>query len=436
MTETITRSCQICFRPVAQGGAGAGIEDVIGKGGIAQSNQAPGQIQWFSHCRCNSPYRPNAEFAIEVCANCKKRVAPYASFPVSRRDICSCQTPKPYKIPSQIKPGAFDEYILDIASVRLPAEYFPGEKYTPLAFLGDSVRALVLLCRDKQSGSRVAVKLFKGISPALYPSFESEVRKNRQLSHTNIARILDSGIYNGKTPYIVTVYKEGFNLEQCVSLYGSPSYDVAISIILSVCETLNYSMKQGVLHRDLRPGNIIFLDDMNAEPSVCLSDYAMPKVKASEELKDPWQSLYLSADEARGLEYGEKSEMYCLGSIGYFLLTGQAPFTDGSALEIKNMHGIKLPPRISSVKFSSERPGELDEIIERCLEKNPKDRFESILKFQERLEAFPRRLQLKVAEAQAARKRAKLLRTAAMLGAATAAVAAICAGLFLAFGQH
>jgi serine/threonine protein kinase len=150
----------------------------------------------------------------------------------------------------------------------------------------------------------------------------------------------------------------------------------------------------------------------------------MPKIKENEALSDPWFALYMSGDEARNLPYTEKSEVYSLGCTGYLMLAGRPPFTEGSALDIKNSHALKLPPRISTLKFDTKRPSELDEIIEKCLEKDSRDRFDSIAKFQERLEVFPRRIQMKIDAALAARKRAKIIRVALVV----AVTAIICAG--------
>jgi serine/threonine-protein kinase len=314
-----------------------------------------------------------------------------------------------------------------LASVGLSEETFPIKRFTPIAILGDSPRAVVTLCRDKQRGTKVAVKCFKGIAPALFPTFESEANKNKQLSHTSIAKIVDSGILNGKTPYLVTEYKDGFNVEQCFALYGSPSYDVAVNILIGACEALSYGQKQSLLHRDIRPGNLIFLDDLNSRPSVCITDFALPKIKQREQLSDPWFAIYMSGEEARNLPYTEKSEVYSLGCTGYMILAGRPPFIEGSPLDIKNDHALKLPPRISTIKFDKTRPKDLDEVIEKCLEKDPGDRFESIAKLQERLEVFPRRRQMRIDAVLASRKRAKIIRIA-VVGLIAAAICA--AGVF------
>ena len=262
MVNETSLTCQTCFHPIAVSSA-YGVE-----------SQKP-QHQWFTFCRCDCPYLPTSHFSIDYCANCKRKVAAFALEAVTHQNLCSCANPSAKKIPSQLKAGEQDIVTLDLATVRLPIEYFPSDKYTPLAFLGETPRALVLLCREKQRGGRVSVKLFKGIHTSMHATFESEVRKNKQLSHANIAKILDFGIHNGKTPYVVTEYKEGFNIEECLSLYGPPSYDVAVKILLAVCDTLGYAQKQGIMHRDIRPGNIIFSDDTNSEPSICLTNFSL-----------------------------------------------------------------------------------------------------------------------------------------------------------------
>ncbi|MBX9770456.1 MAG: protein kinase [Candidatus Obscuribacterales bacterium] len=232
---------------------------------------------------------------------------------------------------------------------------------------------------------------------------------------------------------MVTEYKDGFNLEQCLALYGPPSHDVAVKIMHSVCETIMYAQKQGFLHRAIKPGNIIFYDDMNAEPTVFLTDFSLSKDGSSVDLTDLRDALYMTSDEARNLEYSEKSEIYGIGCIGYSLLTGRAPFTDNvSALELKNLHALKLPPRISDIKFDTTRPRDLDELVERCLEKDPSYRFDSISQLADRLQVFPRREQLQAAGALAAKRTKKIMIIAAAIGVPLI----ICLMLFLAFGTH
>lgn len=254
--------------------------------------------------------------------------------------------------------------------------------------------------------------------------FKANQKKNQPLTHPNIAKIVDIGVH-GSTPYLVTAYKDGFDIDQYIAMHGTPSPEVAIKILLGICEALKYAKTQGIMHQDLRPGNVLFIDDMNSEPSVVLTDFALPKCKFAETPLTAWDALYLSGEEARNMDFTENCEVYCLGNIGYNLLAGRAPFSGGDYQEVKNQHALKLPPRISSVKNDPQRPGELDEIIEKCLEKDPKTRFESPAKLMERLEVFPRRVQMLIDNAMIARKRAQMTKIAGIAAAAIAALSAI-----------
>lgn len=413
MEQTTPENCQTCFRPVAEAGSEL-------------------KTQWISICRCDRPYNPKSQFSIDVCANCKLRVPTNYVHRVPCPGLCACENPDSKKVLAYIKQNESDPVSLDLASVGLTAESFPADRYAPLGMLGESSRATVILARDKQRGTKVAVKCFKKLGTHLQPTFDSEVRKNKQLTHTNIAKIVDHGFHNNKSPYLVTEYKEGFNLEQCLAIHGTPSDDVAVKVLLGICEVLLYAQTQSVLHRDIRPGNVIFLDDLNSEPSVSITDFALPKIKASEELTDARDAMYLSSDEARNMEFNEKSEIYSIGNIGYALLTGLPPFQEGTARDIKNNHALKLPVRITNVKFDSARPKDLEEIIERCMEKDPKERFDSVAKLSERLEVFPRRVQMRIAAVRAAKKRAKLLQISLIV----LIVVILCVIGYVVFGTH
>lgn len=413
MENVPPESCETCLRTIAAPGS-------------------PPQTQWKSVCRCDRPYAPSAQFSIDVCATCNKRVPPGATGRVECQGLCSCSPPTARKVPAYLKQSENDAITLDLAKVGMSADNFPSHRYSPIAILGDGARATVILCRDRQRGTKVAVKCFKRIAPTLQPTFDSETKKNKQLTHTSIAKVVDSGFHNNKTLYLVSEYKEGLNLEQCLAVHGVPTYDVAVKILIQTCEALMYAQKQGVQHKDIKPGNIIFLDDMNSETSVLITDFAMPKIRATEQLTESRDALYMNADEARGLEFTEKSEVYSIGCVGFALLTGRPPFQGDTALDIKNMHSLKLPPKISDLNFDAKRPNDLVEVVERCLEKDPGYRFESVPKLLERLEVFPRRVQTQIA-ALAAAKRRKKITTIAVAGLV---VIALCAAGYFVLAPH
>lgn len=429
-------NCQNCFRPLPEGSLQSGGPSPVGGSppATAHSQSRPvDKTQWVSLCRCDRPFLPSTNFSIDICAGCNRRIAANAAPGPKHVDLCSCMDRKPKQVPTHLKQNEADSVSLDLSTVGLSAASFPSERYTPIALLGFSKRATTILARDKTRGTKVAVKCFKKIAPEMQPTFQSEVKKIQQLTHTNIVKIVDCGFHNGKAPYLVTEYKDGFNVEQCLALYGIPSFDVAIKVMLALCEALLYAQKQGVWHRDIRPGNVIFFDDMNSEPSIFISDFALPKIKAGEGMVDSNDAIWMSADEARNMEYTEKSEVYSIGAIGFSLLTGRPPFRDGDMQEIKNMHALKLPPKISDLNFDNKRPKDLEEIIVKCLEKDPNYRFETVAKLQERLEIFPRRVQMQINAVLAARKRKKIMLIASVAAAVISVVGAV--GFFVLRGH-
>jgi hypothetical protein len=182
MENTAIKTCQTCFRPLIEPGAKF-------------------QTQWTSACRCDRPYLPSSNFSIDVCSKCKRRVVAIVDGEITRQDLCTCKTPDPKKVSTYIKPNEIDPLTLELSNVRLSADTFPLEKYTPLSMLGFREGATVILARDKQRGTKVAVKIFKKIPSTMQATFQSEIKKNQQLIHTNITKIVDSGFYQDKTPY-------------------------------------------------------------------------------------------------------------------------------------------------------------------------------------------------------------------------------------------
>lgn len=393
--EAIALNCETCLRPVAEAGAKP-------------------VSQWVSFCKCGRTYAPNNQFVVPICDKCKMRVMTNAQRHVPGIFVCCCESPDAKNVPNFQRDRTKPELVqLDLQTINIKPETFPLERYIPIAILGLSSKSDVILARDKQTGNKVAVKSFKKIAPGSFALFEQEARKVKKLSHNNIARLLEAFIYESKTPYLVSEYKDGFNIDQYLALQGFPSQDVVVMILMSICEAIIYAQKESLLHRNVRPGNVIFLDDMNSDPSISLTDFSLPKIKDNEELTEPRDALYMSADQARNLDHDERSETYSIGCVGYTLMAGIPPFQDGSAQDIKNSHALKLPKRISSVNFSPNRPKDLEEVVERCLEKDPKVRFDSIAKLLERLEVFPRREKMQIAAIEAAKRRKQLLKIAA-----------------------
>ena len=367
--------------------------------------------QWRTFCRCFRKYSPNSQYSIDICANCKKRTVVNSKGKVNHPDLCSCDNPNPKSIPAHLKQGEKEEPVtLDLALLEMSPDDFPSERFQPIGILGKSAFANTVLCRDKQTGSKVAVKCLKSITPEIKASFEQEGKILSRLNHPKIAKLLLSGIHNNKTPYLVSEYKDGYNLEQYLAIHDIPSFDVAVMILISLCEVSVYLQKERLFIENIKPENIIFVDDLNSEPAVFITDISFPNLELKDRLSDIKDVHYMSSEVARNMDYSDHAEMYSIGCIGFALLTGRPPFEHASPQKIKNNHALVLPPRISNLKTEKGRPGDLEEVVERCLEKDPRVRFESVSKLLERLEVFPRREQNRIALLEAEKGKQQSMR--------------------------
>lgn len=378
---------------------------------LVQAEGSESVSQWRTFCRCDRKYSPNSQYSIDVCASCKKRVVMNATGKVNHPELCGCDNPAPTNIPAYIKQNEKAEPVsLELASLGMSSDDFPIERFQPIAILGQSEFANTILCRDKQLGSKVAVKCLKTITPEIKASFEQEGKIIGRLNHPQIAKLLHTGIHNNKTPYMVTEYKDGYNLEQYLAIHDIPSYDIAVMILISLCEVSVYLQKERLFIENIKPENIIFVDDLNSEPAVFVTDINFPNLELKDRLSSVKDVHYMSSEVARNMDYSDHAEMYSIGCIGFALLTGRPPFEHASPQKIKNNHALVLPPRISNLKTESGRPGDLEEVVERCLEKDPRVRFESVSKLLERLEVFPRREKNRIALLEAAKGKQQSMR--------------------------
>ena len=393
-------NCQTCLKPQAE-------------------EQSKSTTQWISACRCNQTYSPNTQFSIPFCFVCKRRIVSDFDGTITHIELCSCPEPNPLTVPTfSDKKIDNEESELDPSSIGLGGDIFPVELYKPLGFLG----ANTALARQRNSGRKVAVKCLKGIADENLIAFEKEIKQVDRLNHPNMARIIDSGIHNN-TPYIVTEYKDGFSLEHYFDLYGKPSHDIALMILVSVCEAIAYANKEKVLHEELKPSDIIFIDDKNSKPSSIVTDIGLSRLREAK--PSPKLFRYMSCEQARGIKHDERSEVYSIGSLAFELLTGRPPFLSNSAQDLKNEHALKLPPKISDIAFEAERPKDFEAIVERCLEKDPRDRFESVAQLYERLDRIQTRESFAIEQKQLELKTKKNMIRFSIAGAALLVLALI-----------
>lgn len=231
-----------------------------------------------------------------------------------------------------------------------------------------------------------AVKLIRGDrakDPRAIARFEREVQTVANLTHWNSVNVYDYGHTDDGTFYFVMEYLPGMSLQELVERHGPLPADRTIYFLRQICSALQEAHDMKFVHRDLKPANI-FAAHLGGESDVAkLLDFGLAKDFDSGESAEltmmgtiAGSPLFMAPENATGdLEPDARSDIYSLGCVAYYLLTGQPPFPGEQPIKILMAHASQAVPRPSSA--NPDVPQDLERVILRCLEKNPGDRPQS-----------------------------------------------------------
>jgi eukaryotic-like serine/threonine-protein kinase len=254
--------------------------------------------------------------------------------------------------------------------------------------LGRGGMGTVYRARDRVLDRRVAVKLL----PAEMASddqaadrLQREARSAARLNHPRIVSVFDAGLADG-TPYLVMEYVEGRTLAEELADHGRLAPEQAASIAAGIAEALTAAHAAGVIHRDVKPANVLLLDG----DEVKVADFGIAKAAEEDTITNPsavvGSAPYLSPEQARGGSADARSDLYGLGVVLYEMLVGRPPFEADSPVAMAFKHLEEEPEPPSSVE--SGIPPELDRVVMTALAKDPADRYGSAGAFLVALQGF------------------------------------------------
>src|SRR5690242_6325057 len=258
-----------------------------------------------------------------------------------------------------------------------------GERYEIGGVLGRGGMAEVHRGRDLRLGREVAVKVLRQ-DLARDPSFQVRFRREAQaaasLNHPSIVAVYDTGEDRtalGATPYIVMEYVEGETLRDVLRREGHLDPDRAMELAADICGALDFSHRNGIVHCDVKPGNVMITPQgtvkvMDFGIARAVSDSAATMTSTAAVIGT---AQYLSPEQARGEGVDARSDVYSVGCLLYELVTGTPPFTGDSPVAVAYQH-VREDPKLPS-SINREVPPELDAILLKAMSKNPANRYQS-----------------------------------------------------------
>jgi serine/threonine-protein kinase len=267
-----------------------------------------------------------------------------------------------------------------------------SDRYTIERELGRGGMAVVYLARDRKHDRAVAIKILRAeivVGPATQ-RFLLEIQILARLQHPHILALLDSGTTDEASPrpFYVMPYVDGETLRHRLSREGQLAVPEALRLVRETGEALHYAHQQGLIHRDVKPENILL-----SQGHALVADFGIARaagVAAGDRLTRAGMSMgtpaYMSPEQAAGdEEVDARADQYSLACVLYELLAGQPPFTGPSANAVLSRQVLDPVPPLTTLRPGV--PGSVRRAVERALSKAPADRFASLPEFLAALEA-------------------------------------------------
>jgi serine/threonine protein kinase len=279
-------------------------------------------------------------------------------------------------------------------------------RYHIIDKLGEGGMAVVYKAYDTHLECEVAVKVIRteNILPSALEKtlqrFDREAKAVAKLNHPNIVSVTDYGSHDGM-PYLVMPYIPGGTLKRLLDQKGRLFWRQALELILPIADALEYAHSQHIIHRDVKPSNILLTQ--TGQPM--LSDFGVAKVVDADDAAELTGTMitigtpeYMAPEQVNSKHVDARVDIYALGIVLYEMVTGRRPFTADTPMAVMIMHSRDPLPRPSS--FVPDLPAELEHVFYKALAKAPEERYAAMADFKSALEGLLGQATSKVAATQ------------------------------------
>lgn len=301
--------------------------------------------------------------------------------------------------PTSVPAGYTPEALSEVSAVNDDGESMIGQvvagKYRIERKIGQGGMGEVFLALNDELGQRVAIKFLNrklAHDEGLVARFLNEARSYCRVNHPNAVTLLEYGQHTDHTLYIITEFVEGKNLGETLKEAGTFSTAQVVQVGMQLCEVLATAHAQGVIHRDLKPDNVMMMPVARGRLAVKVLDFGIAKMVDDDDAPTTETGSvfgtpeFMSPEQARGDGADPRSDIYALGIILFFMVTGKLPFRGKNKLAVLNKQLNDPPPRPSELRPEAEISPRLEAVIMKCLNKSPDARYATAEDLHEALE--------------------------------------------------
>jgi serine/threonine-protein kinase len=271
--------------------------------------------------------------------------------------------------------------------LRMVGRTFLG-RYETVRLLGEGGMGRVYLARQIDLGRQVVVKVMHdhvANDPNFRKRFERETLLMARFQHPYVVTLYDASVNDPEGPCIVMEYIKGVTLDTVLHRNNRLGAPRVARLLSQLCEALFAAHQEGIVHRDLKPANLMVVDADSPYEKVKVMDFGLAKLVDSPSRPINKSSVtntdfavgtpgYISPEQVRGEELDHRSDLYSVGVILFELLTGRLPFTAGETMDVLLAHATQPPPSFAEVGASCWVPPAVEDVVQRCLAKDPADR--------------------------------------------------------------
>jgi len=278
-----------------------------------------------------------------------------------------------------------------------------GGAYEVLAFIGAGGMGNVYRVRHIIMNTEYALKTLSGdqVTEQAWRRFQNEAQAIARMNHPNVVSIYNLDLHEKTLPYYVMDLLRGETLLDKLRVRTRLPFSEALPIFVEACAGIGYAHKKGIVHRDIKPGNIVILDKPDASGAkIKIVDFGIAKLSHTKDLANQQLTgvgeicgspFYMSPEQSQAGKIDARSDIYSLGCTLFETLTGSPPFRGRNATETIIMHHSNEPPTLEQTYPRGQFDPDLEEVVATCLAKVPMDRYQNMESLARELQAVGRK---------------------------------------------